>query len=78
MGEILIFAGLVLVFLVPVGCVLRLIARIRHSGKYAVFFRRFMIFFAWVLLIVALIMTLNCFLLYHTTSFSEKYLGGVV
>ncbi|MBP3205488.1 MAG: DUF3810 domain-containing protein [Lachnospiraceae bacterium] len=77
-GEILIFAGLVLVFLVPVGCVLRLIARIRHSGKYAVFFRRFMIFFAWVLLIVALIMTLNCFLLYHTTSFSEKYLGGGV
>lgn len=32
-------------------------------------------FFAWVLVIVALVMTLNCFILYHASTFSEKYFG---
>ncbi len=30
-------------------------------------------FFAWVLLIICLVMTLNCFLLYHASTFSQKY-----
>lgn len=30
-------------------------------------------FFAWVLLAVSLVMTLNCFILYHGSTFSEKY-----
>lgn len=75
-GELLICAGLGLVVLVMISCVLRLVAALRHWRKYSVFFRKIMIFFAWVLLIVGLIMTLNCFLLYHTSSFSAKYLGG--
>lgn len=33
-------------------------------------------FAAWVLVCVCLIMTLNCFMLYHVTPFSEQYLGG--
>lgn len=33
-------------------------------------------FFAWVLLFVCLIMTLNCFMLYHVSTFSETYLSG--
>lgn len=33
-------------------------------------------FFAWVLLGVSLIMTLNCFILYHGSTFSEKYFGA--
>lgn len=32
-------------------------------------------FFAWVLVVVALVMTLNCFVLYHASTFSEKYFG---
>ena len=32
-------------------------------------------FFIWVLAIVALVMTLNCFILYHGSTFSEKYFG---
>lgn len=75
-GELLICAGLGLVVLVMISCVLRLIMVMGHRRKYSVFFRKIMIFFAWVLLIVGLIMTLNCFLLYHTSSFSDKYLGG--
>lgn len=37
--------------------------------------RRFYKFFAWVLLLVWLIMTLNCVILYHASTFSEKYFG---
>jgi hypothetical protein len=38
--------------------------------------RKFYVFFAWVILAVCLIMTLNCFILYHATPLSEKYFGG--
>lgn len=37
--------------------------------------RRYHIVFAWILLAVCLVMTLNCFVLYHATPFSEKYFG---
>ena len=33
------------------------------------------LFYAWTFLIVCLIMTLNCFILYHATTFSETYFG---
>lgn len=34
-------------------------------------------FFAWVLLAVCLIMTLNCSILYHASSFSKKYFSSM-
>jgi hypothetical protein len=46
------------------------------SVKYVKFMklcRKYYIFFAWVFLIVCLIMTLNCFILYHATPLSEKF-----
>lgn len=39
------------------------------------FSRKFYSFFWWVLLIVSLVMTLNCFILYHASTFSEHYFG---
>ncbi|MBP3457761.1 MAG: DUF3810 domain-containing protein [Lachnospiraceae bacterium] len=39
------------------------------------FCRGFYGFFTWVLLGVGLVMTLNCVMLYHASTFSEKYLG---
>lgn len=48
--------------------------RLRFDG-----FRRvtagFYRFFVWTVLIVSLIMTLNCFILYHASTFSEHYFG---
>lgn len=38
---------------------------------------RFYSFFAWTFLAVCLVMTLNCFLLYHASAFSETYFGEV-
>lgn len=39
------------------------------------FAKAFYCFFAWVLLIVCLIMTLNCQILYHASTFSHQYFG---
>lgn len=48
----------------------------KDSGENKIFYKfckRFYCFFVWVLLIVCLIMTLNCLILYHASPFSEKY-----
>lgn len=49
------------------------------AGKSACAFRKFTRgfyrFFAWVLVSVSLVMTLNCFILYHASTFSEQYFG---
>lgn len=37
--------------------------------------KRFYVFFAWTVLVVSLIMTLNCSILYHGSTFSETYWG---
>lgn len=41
------------------------------KGKIRVFYKAF----AWILAVVALVMTLNCFILYHGSTFSEKFFG---
>ena len=43
-------------------------------GKYKRAVRRFGAFYAWTALAVCYVMTFNCFILYHGSSFSEKYL----
>lgn len=45
-------------------------------GYWKRFLKGFYEFFAWTLLIVSLVMTLNCFILYHASTFSQKYFGG--
>ncbi len=37
--------------------------------------RGYCVWFAWVLLAVCLVMTLNCMILYHASTFSEQYYG---
>lgn len=48
--------------------------------RFPVMFRKFSgifwRFFGWTILTVSLIMTLNCFILYHASTFSEQYFGG--
>lgn len=75
-GEGMIAAGVVLlsaaVLLLPVLAA----AFIFHKDRWKTGLGRFYKFFAWVLLGVCLIMTLNCFILYHASTFSEKYFGA--
>ncbi len=81
-GEWMILAGILLVITAAVlGLICagsRLAGKIRGKSdrRLSVGVRRFYTFFAWVLLLVWLIMTLNCVTLYHTSTFSEKYFGN--
>lgn len=75
LGEWLIMAGVLVLSLTFMVGVAALILHIRRR-KCPLWMWGYFRFFAWVLVCVALIMTLNCFLLYHVSSFSEKYLSG--
>ncbi len=44
-------------------------------GRLACISRAFYSLFAWTVAVVCLIMTLNCYILYHASTFSEKYFG---
>lgn len=66
-GEIMLVLG---VLLVAVAAVLWIFCLIKSMRKWI---RLFYSFFAWTVLIVCMIMTLNCSVLYHATTFSEKY-----
>ena len=74
-GEWLIVAGILVVLAaVVLGCSL-LIPACRHSEKYCRGVKEYFGFFAWTLLAVFAIMTLNCTMIYHGSTFSEKYFG---
>lgn len=79
-GEWLLVAGVILivvaVVLLPVVLFRWILTRRgRDGGVNWLAIRKFYIFFAWILLAVCLVMTLNCSILYHATPFSEKYFG---
>jgi hypothetical protein len=76
-GEWLIVAGVILVLLAVMLLLVWGITAILVKKRVGKFFVRFYKFFAWTLLIVCLIMTLNCFILYHASAFSEKYFREV-
>lgn len=68
LGEYMLVAGVICVFLCPVALLFCVFCRAR---RYAVGYLRF---FAWVLVSVCLVMTLNCTILYHASTFSQQYL----
>lgn len=81
-GEWMLAAGVILVLLAACGAAVCLVLFLweKFAGRRAAFrWKRlaesFYRFFAWVLLAVCLIMTLNCFILYHASAFSERYFG---
>lgn len=83
-GEWLIVAGacllLLAVILIPVRVILSILGkRNPEAGKLYRWKRRIAGYhygFAWLLVVVAMIMSLNCFMLYHGTTFQETYFPG--
>lgn len=72
-GEWMLAAGVAVVCAaLALGLVL-LVRMIMRKGQCPAGIRRYYIFFAWTLLAVCTIMTLNCSLLYHASTFSEQY-----
>ena len=72
-GEWMLAAGVAVVFAaLALGLVL-LVRMVIKRAPCPVGIRRYYIFFAWTLLAVCTVMTLNCSLLYHASTFSEQY-----
>ncbi len=69
-GEILIAAGILLASAAPFLFSALIIRKKRKLIK------GFAIFYGWVLIYILVTETMNCFILYHTTEFSEKYHGS--
>jgi len=81
-GEWLIALGLLLVAVAVVlpgiwgaASIAAILRGSRLSGRLFSFAKGFYRFFAWAVALVCLIMTLNCFILYHASAFSERYFG---
>ncbi len=74
-GEWMIVAGIVVVVLAVLLGISMIFPGCRHSKKYRRSVKGYFRFFAWVLLFVFTIMTLNCTMIYHGSTFSEKYFG---
>ena len=74
-GEWMIVAGIAVVISAVLLGISLIFPGCRHSAKYCRGVKRYFRFFAWVLLFVFAIMTLNCTMIYHGSTFSEKYFG---
>ena len=75
-GEGMILAGLVILAAAVIFGATAVILRIGRRSV-PVWIKRYLRFFAWVFAAVCMIMTLNCFMLYHVSTFAEMYLSGV-
>lgn len=71
LGEWMIVAGILLVLLAVAAGIAWGIGR----GRVASYVKAYYHFFAWVILILCVVMTLNCSFLYHASTFSQKYFG---
>ena len=86
-GEILLVLGVLCIFICVILLMICLLLGVYGllsdkgytSGKVRnglwKFSKGYFCFFSWVVLIVCLIMTLNCTILYHASTFSEQYYG---
>lgn len=66
-GEILIIAGILLLFVAVIAVILRLLLK----KKLQLFFRGYMELLGWIFLWVAVTETCNCFVMYHATTVEE-------
>ncbi len=67
-GEIMIIAGLLLIFAMAVIAIFLII--LRKKKEFRCFAKKFYYFCAYVLAVVCVVMTLNCTIMYHTTPLS--------
>lgn len=74
-GVVLVGAALILGGVFAVSALVSVCIRRKLPKPFLRLVKRFYIFFVWVVGIVCLIMTLNCTILYHASTFSTVYFG---
>ncbi len=72
-GEIMIYTAAVLVCIYIIIGTVRLVLWIRHSDRMKKLWRRMLNAGSWILVIVILVMTLNCYIIYHCSTFMQMY-----
>lgn len=77
-GEILLIIGIVLIIVSVVVLLVYIATKVRNKickkvNFHIKFFGNYFRFLYWTISIVSLVMVLNCFVLYHATTFSVKY-----
>lgn len=81
-GEMMIAVAVVLIaFAIVLGLVAVIFALLKKfipkvAHKYTAFYKMFMRGIVYICAAVCLIQTLNCYILYHCSTFEEKYLDG--
>ena len=81
-GELMLVAAVLLLLFWILLVLLSLFRKISRFQKLSLFqkvgklFRRYHYFLSWVVAAVCFIMTTNCFILYHCSSFEELYLDN--
>lgn len=80
-GEIMIAIAAVLLLvaiLLGIFAVIFLFVKRRSNSKYLSFVKAYYRFLGRTAIVVGFVMTLNCYILYHCSTFEEKYWNGVV
>lgn len=72
-GEWMLYLGVLLTVLLGVWGITALILLRRLPGRIKNLFRGYSVMFLWIFGIVCVVMTLNCFLLYHVPTLKERY-----
>lgn len=71
-GEILIIAAIILL---AAGVVIFLLGFLR-TGRFKLLRRKYWGAMSWIIVCVFLVQTLNCFILYHASTFESQYMSG--
>ena len=72
-GGIMLYAAVILIFAFIVIGIMRLLFYKKKSGRLKKTFRCMLNVVTWVFVMAALVLTLNCYIIYHCSSFMEMY-----
>lgn len=72
-GEWMLYLGVLLVVLLALWGITTLLLRSRLPERMKSLFRGYSVILLWIFGIVCVVMTLNCFLLYHVPTLKERY-----
>lgn len=76
-GEIMLYLAVFLVGVFLIGGLFRILCYKIISDRWKKYYKNYSCFLLWVFGIVCVVMTLNCFLLYHVSPISVRYdIGG--
>jgi hypothetical protein len=75
-GEVMIYSAVLLILVYTAAGIFRLVMYIRHDAGFKKVWHRMLDIGSWIVVTVILVMTLNCYIIYHCPSFMQMYHVG--